>query len=558
MRIRGGGGILVALWLVTSLSCFSQGVLLYLHEEPLSFSHPILQQGSTVLIPLGEFCRFIGLEFSYADNEVVLRGSGFRQAFDVATFSIQNEIIYADLNWMMARIGGEIHQIGGGIYLKCSRPHVSAIDASSSEVTVRLSGFSSHELSTSQQGLSEVVRIFWPNTELELAAQLIRVGESDIQAVRMLGTATGVELSMTLEAGTILSTVQLETDEFYTLTFRVSSMATTESIIETEAGIVVHEWENSALQHELRYLFIESWRDRFRLRPTVPAAGYPTTASLQTVLHDASAVVAISLDCSSEPATTECLVMKGIPYQISETPSEVLAIDLFGRWAAFSSLCSVRVKHAGQWIEVDGVSRPLIYGEVVMYAPGYAQNIARGILGSFTAIKIRDNRVVSVYQGSFVPEDPSAILLVASGEARVRLADIHLGDPIEVDCQFAHADGTYPYAVSSGPQIMRDGALLSDDNLPAGTSFPPGGTVLASDWQGGLYVLAYEGGSVSSSEADSILMDILHSLPTVLKDVVLLSSCGESGIAYAAGDGSFQLGSHEPIRLALSLIPLAP
>ena len=106
---------------------------------------------------------------------------------------------------------------------------------------------------------------------------------------------------------------------------------------------------------------------------------------------------------------------------------------------------------------------------------------------------------------------------------------------------------------------MGDGAVtLSNDQVDE-ISGLPGGTVLACDWQGGLYLLAFEGQEPDTPEQPLwSLIDMLHSLPTALKDVVLLSSCGRNAIAYSSTSGTFQLGSQDPIRLALSLIPLTP
>jgi len=557
MRNRGVGGVLVALWVVVSIPCFAQGVLLYLDEEPLSFSHPIIQQGPSVLVPLEEFCCQAGLELTLADDDVVLRGSGIRQRFDVTSFFAQDGILYVPLEEILDWIAAEIHQVGGATYLVSQPPQVVDIAASSAEVTVRFTGFACYALSVAQQAASQIVTVSWPHTQLGVAAQLIRVGESDIQSARLAASATGTELLLSLETGTILSTAQLETDEYYSVTFRVAESSTSESVIELGNGMAIHEWETAS--ESLMYVYVEAWRDRFRLRPAVPASGYQSTASLQSVLQDTSAIAALSLDCPGNVAAPDCLIMNGIPYLVSDTPSEVLAMDLFGRWSAFSSLCTVQVKHAGQLVAVEGVGRPLGYGEVVVYPPGYGLEIARGIPGSFAAIKIRDNRVVSVYQGPFVPEDPSALLVVASGEAKSRFANIRLGDAIEVVCRFVHADGTYPYAVSAGPQVLGNGVLLAENDVAMESSYPRSGTVLACDWQGGLYLLAYRGRPDSdSSQSELNLEGILYTLPTALKDAVLLSSCTESGLAYATGSGVFQLGSQQPIQLALCLTPLTP
>ena len=558
MSSRGVGGVLAVLWVATSIAVFAQSGLLYLNEEPLSLIHPMIQQGASLLVPLEEFCPIIGLEMSHAEGLIILRGSGFRQAFDPATFPSHNRIAYVSLDWMLEGVHGEMHQVGGDVYLRTERPQIVDVEASAKQVTVRLTSFTYHELLSSQQGLSEVLRITWPHSELGMGAQLIRIGESDIQAVRMVSSAKGVEMSITIEPGTILATEQLETDEFYSITLSVVDTASVESIIHVGEGMAVHEWENADNEQVVNYVYVEAWRDRFRLLPTVPNEGYQSTATLQTMLREASAVATISLDCPREPTITECLIMDGIPYLVPDTPSEVLAIDLFGRWSMFSSLCSVNAKHEGQLIDVDGVNRPLVYGEVVVYSAGYAGEIARGIPGSFSVIKIRDDRAVSVYQGPFVPEDASAILLVASGEARARLMAIQLGDPIDVVCQFLHAVGTYPHAVTAGPQVMRDGILSASANPFEEMSQITSGTVLACDWHGGLYLLIFEGGAPNDAEEAWSLTDILYSLPTLIKDAVLLSSCSRGSLAYVRGDGTFQLGPQDPIRLALSLIPLTP
>ena len=556
---RRVGGVLIVLWLAISIVGVAQSGLLYLNEEPLSLVHPIIQQGESILVPLEEFCPFIGLEISSSEGQTVLRGAGFRQAFDEELFYVQDDIAYVSLNWVLGLLGGEIHRVGGDIYIRTRRTEVVDVEVSPSQLIVRLTGFSPYEITVSTQGLSEVLLLHWPHSLLGVEAQLIRVGESDIQQVRVVGSSAGVKLSIALEPGTILATEQLETDDFYSLTLRVAEEAYRESIIELSDQIAVHEWADAAGERSVDYVYVESWRDRFRLTPTVSASGYQATTSLDAILNDNSAVLAISADCSWDPSSTECLVMSGIPYLVPDAPTEVLAIDLFGRWKMFSSLCAIDIKHAGQLIAVDGVNRPLAYGEVVAYAPGHVGSIARGIPGSFTVIKIRENRVVSVYQGPFAPEDSSAILVVASGEARAKLSLIQLGDPIELCCQFPQAEGTYPHAVAAGPQMICDGAVtLSDDQRDEVSDFL-GGTVLACDWQGGLYLLAFAGQDNSDPDQNSwSLLDTLYSLPTSIKDAVLLSSCEQNAIAYSSTSGTFQLGSQDPIRLALSLIPIAP
>jgi len=389
MRNRGVGGILAVLCIAMSMGVLAQSGLLYLNEEPLSLVQPCIEHGTTMLVPLEEFGQLIGLDVSYAEGRVIVRGDVIRQALDDDQISDEEGILYVDLDWILTWVNGDIHRLGGDVYVRTDRPAVVEIDASADQVTVRLSGFSSHEMAVNPQGLSEILLIHWPHALLGIDAQLIRVGESDIREVRLVGANGGVTLTIVLEPGTLLATEQLETDDAYSLTLRVSKSVSHESIIDVNEGVTVHEWVDPSNGELVDYVYVEAWRDRFRLAPTVSSAGFQNSASLESNLLENAAMSAISIDCRSEIASAECLMMNGVPYLIPDTPSEVLAIDLFGRWTVFSSLCKVDIKHSGQLIAVDGINRPLAYGEVVVYASGYSGSIAQSIPGSFIAVKIR-------------------------------------------------------------------------------------------------------------------------------------------------------------------------
>jgi len=559
MSNRGGGGILAILCLAISIAGFAQSGLLYLNEEPLSFAQPVLEEGTTLLVPLEEFAPLVGLAVSRDAGRIIVRGDGFLQALDTSDVFVQEETIYVALDWILSRIESELHWLGGDAYIQTQRPEALEIDASSERVTLRFTGFCAHVMDRSLQGRSEMVRLRWPHSLLGFDAQLIRVGEADIQEVRLVSSDNGIELTVLLEPGTALAFNELETDTSYSLELRVATTPSHRSVVEVGDGVSVQEWSDVDNGRFIDYVYVESWRDRFRLAPTASAAGFQATDSLEANLKANRAVVAVSLDCPSESLSSRCLVMNGLPYAVPDTPSSVLAMDLFGRWTTFSSRCAVGIKHAGQIIEVEGVNRPLDYGEVALYSPGYCGSIAQGIPGSFLALKIREKRIVSVYQGPFVPADASATLVVASGEAKARLSLIRLGDPVDVICQFTHANGTYPHAVSAGPLVIENGlAVLSEDQIGE-LQQSQGGAALACDWHGGLYFLSFSGGSGSDLDGEPWgLMTVATSLPTTLKDMLLLSSCRRQALAYAGSTGTFQLGPQDPIQLALSLIPVAP
>lgn len=552
MSSRGVGVVLVVLWL--AIAGLAQNQTFYLNDEPLSLIYPIIRQESSILVPLEEFGSLVGVEVSNVNGLILVRGAGFRQRFDESQFFVQDGTTYASLDWILELVDGKRRLVGGDIYIQTRLSEMVDVNASADQVTVRLTGFTPHMLTVSRHGLSETLHIHWPQSRLAVDPRLIRIGESNIQQVRIVDD-DGVKLSIMLEPGTIIASQQLEADNFYALTFLVADTASHESIIILDDGIAVHE--RSSASQSLSFVYVQSWRDRFRLTPTVPATGFPTAAGLDDILHDNGAAVAISIDYAGSQSAFEFLIMDGVPHLVPDKPLEMLAIDLFGRWTVFSSQCSVGIKHSGRVIAADGVNRRLAYGEIVAYTPGYTGSIARGIPGTFAVVRVRDGRVVSIYRGPFVPADSSALLVVASGEAKERLSQVRLGDPVELVHQFLHADGAFLHAVSAGPVILANGTVtLTGDEL-AGVSALPSGSVLASDWQGGLYLLTFETHD-DADNGDWCLVQALHSLPTPLKDAVLLSSYRQNALAYSSASGIFQLGCRHPIRLALSLVPRTP
>ncbi len=550
---RGVGGLLVILWMICSTAAVAQTGLLYLDEEPISLEEPIVVEGSTTLVPLLSFAAQVGIEVRSLDGEIVLRGAGFRTAFDEATFPVIDGVAYASLDWMLGLVDGECHRVGGNLYLEIPQARILDVEATPTSITLRLDRYSGYTMTRVEQALSDTLELSWPNCSLGVAGQSIRIGESGIQEVRIAASGNGASVLIRFEAGTKLSIEEAETRASFVLCLAKSDRASTESTIHLTDEMCVVERQTGDGDTLVDFVYVESWRDELRIEPIVSATGYWAADALGSILLEHAATAAVSAYVEQAPT---CLIVDGIPYAVPDTPTQVLALDLFGRWATFSSSCQVTLKHAGRMINVDGVNRPIAYGEVVSYAPGYEGDIARGIPGTFLAIKVRENRVVSVYEGPFVPADASALVVVASGDAKARLSLIELGDPIQIVCQFAQAGGgTYRHAVTCGPRLMTDGRDVTDGSEAAEVT---SGAILACDWQGGLYLLTFAAGSASSNDATWSILGVLADLPTVVKDAVLLSSSVAPALAYASDTGAFMQGDRGDIYLALGLIPIAP
>jgi hypothetical protein len=558
MAGRGVWGGLVILWMTFSVGVLAQTGLLYLNEEPVSLPNPVIQQGAAILVPFVEFASRLGLDVTESDERFMVRGAGFRQFVGRESLLVKEGVAYIGLDQVVELVGGVVHRLGGNVYVETPRSEFLDVDATSTQITVRLSQYTSYASISTEQPLSDVVLITWPNCTLGIDAQLIRVGESGIQEVRLVGTRTAVELSIRLEPGTTLATEEQEADDAYAVTFRVAETGFHQSVIELDSDVTVHEWTSADASRAVDFLHVEFWRDRFRLTPMIPTSGDSSADTLESILEAHDAIAAVSVEYAGEDSEPDCLIIDAIPYRIPETPARILAVDLFGRWTSFSSQCAVSLKHNGRMISVDGVDRPLSYGEIVAYAPGYQGTIARGIPGTFTAIKIRSKRVVSVYQGPFVPQDATAIVVVASGEAKALLSLVQLGDPMDIVCTFLNKEGTYLHAVSSGPMLVQDGARsLSDEEFDA-LSALSGGTVLACDWQGGLYLLTFQSLPSEQHEEGWNVLDALAKVPTVIKDAILLSPHAERSLAYKTASGTFLLGDDLLSGLAFGLVPIAP
>ena len=557
MGNRGGWGLLIILGLAISTTVMGQSGLLYLNGEPLSLEGEILQQDGELQLPLVEFGLRLGLGIDVDEGWVTVRGMRQRLSLEASTLLTRDDRLYAELEWLLSFVDGSLHQVGGDTYVETRPARLMGIDVSSHAIVLRWSGFTQHESSISKHALSDVLYVHWPHARLEIDSHVVRVGESDIQEVRLTESSDGVQLTIALEAGTALATHQVDAESAYVLTLTVADSATTESVIRLQSDWAVHEWRSESSERAMQAIYVSSWRARYRLSPSVPTENLVQPAPLENLQASCGGVAAVSLRCPSDPAG--CLVIDGIPYAIPQTPEHVLGVDIFGRWNVFSSLCTTSLKHAGRALSVEGVNRPLAYGEVVVYSPGYSGDVARGVPGSFTALKIREDRVVSVYHGPFVPEDPSAILVVASGEAKARLSLIQLGDPIELICDFVHAASSYSQAVSTGPLLIADGLIQAVDTLGPDSEILHGGTLLASDWQGGLYFLAFSSDETAAEPWRlSDVVSVLDTLPTSLKDAVLLSACPQASLSYTTDAGTYLLGARTPYSLALSLIPLAP
>jgi hypothetical protein len=550
------GGIAVCVLSIASWSAFAVSV--YVNDALPALTHPILAEGGSILVPIEGFGLAIGIETTIDNARLVLRWCGGWRGLSADRYAVRDGIPYATLEWMVGLIGGEIHRVGETWYVETATATLEGVEATAERVVFRFDGFVPIAISESDDGTELLVTIHHCRSEVQ--PRLIVLGEGGVESVRLpSGTPNRVDVWITLQDGTAVRTQTYESLGFYSFCLETADRPAMETIIQIGEGLALHESTTVVSTETVcaDWLYVEAWRDRYRLAPTFPSTGFETLASIEELADSSNAVAAVNLGCSRLPLPVDLLTINGTPYVDDGETHDGLGLDLFGRWTYFSGEAFIYAKHGGGRIPIDDVNCALQYGEVIAYPPGYVGTIARGVPGSFTVVKVRSDRVVSVSEGPFVTADPTATLLVASGEAKARLSLVQLGDALSLECGIGPERVSFSHAFSASP-------VLVDSGIPAvipesSSQDPPSGwVVLATDWHGGLTLLSFVRETGSEGEILGDLILFLTSMSVPIRDAIVLSRCGENTLIVRDPSSVYRLGSGDLYALALCLVPLSP
>ena len=558
MKRGVGGEIAVCLLFVVSWSVCVVAVSVYVNDALLVLSHPILAEGGSILVPIEGFGLTVGIETTIDDDRLALRWSEGRRALDADRYVVRNGIPYATLEWMVGLVGGEIHRVGETWYVETTASVLEDVEATGERVVLRFDGFVPMTISGSDDGTELLLTIYHCRSEVQ--PRLIVLGGQGVESVRLpSGSPSCVNVWITLQDGATVCTQTYESPGFYSFCLETADRPETETIIQIGEGLILHELTSVVSTDRVcaDWLYVEAWRDRYRLTPVFPSTGFETLASIEGLAGPSNAVAAVNLGCSRTSLPIDLLIIDGIPYVADGETRDGLGLDLFGWWTYFSADASIFAKHGGGRIPIDDVSRPLLYGEVIAYPPGYVGTIARGVPGSFRVVKVRGHRVVSVYEGPFVAADRTAMLLVASGEAKARLSLVRLGDALSLECGIGPEEASFSHAFSAGPVLVDSGipAAVPD---PSSLDLPSGWAVLATDWHGGLILLSFVRETGSEAEILGDLISLLSSMPVPIRDAIVLSRCCENALVVRDSSSFYRLGSGDLYALALCLVPLSP
>jgi hypothetical protein len=552
--MRGGlcGAAAVLCVLLFAFPVCGEEKVLFVNGEPPLLALPAVAEGERVLVPLEEFGLQIGVEaaFGAGTEGITLRWSDGRGDFLASRFPLLGGERYADLDWLVSLVGGTVHRIGDAIYVETHVPSLIDFESTENHVVLRFSGFAPDELVADAENL---LHLRFHHSRLSVSPRSVVFAVGPMAQVDLISrTPNACDLVVTLREAGPLEVRRFEAPGFYSVSIRIGADAIRETVTQIGTGLALHETETvlSAGQARINFLYVERWRNLYRLRPTPCVSDVGGVATLERMGRTYAATAAIGAG-----SYVGLLVVDGLPVGVGSGGGDGLSIDLFGRLTFFETNVSLALRVEGTTIPIDDVNRPITYGEVVGYSPGYGGQIARGVPGSFVVVKLREDRVVSIYEGAFVLADPTAVLIVASGEAKARLSLVALGDRAAFECANELKEEAIVSAVSLRSILIRDGRNVDasgGEDLDAPTAW----NVLGTDWHGGLILLSLPRGAGSAGATREDVMAFLGGLAVPVRDAVALEGDRGSSLLYHDANSYHVLGNGEHIAVALCLVPI--
>jgi len=566
MRSGWSGGIGVVCLLALAFVLSGGEVPLYINGDPVFLAHPVLQENGHFLVPLSELGLLLGIEVSSIDKEglISLRWGGGRQCFSSDYFPCQAGLCYISLDELTTLVGASVHTIGEEIYIEAEPGSLTFLEARADGVTARFDTFVPYE--ALEMG-PETFHLRFYHCSLSTAPRQIALGEGPVTSVRLSAPARGrADLVIEVLSDSLPQIKRLEIPGFYSVSLAFDQQPHTETQVELLPHITYYEIETDLGEGPvaIEYLYVEGWREHYRLTPAVSENGVGTLASLSQMArtHGAHAAINANFFDTATHNPIGLLIVNGVVQSSNYERRAALGIDLFGRLTFFSPIVSLYLRLGEKKIPIDDVNRPIKSGELIVYTEGYAGEITRGATRSFRIVKVRADRVVAVQDSPYVPEASATTLLVGSGIARDRLATATLGDAVSIEYTLDQGDLLITDAVSAGPLLIRDGTAVLD---PEAESFKldsylvnglAARSVLATDWYGGLILLAVVKDKESVGADFENLLSVLDSLPVPVKDAIAFDGGHSSSLVIKDGVTYRELSSGGKVAAGLLLVPI--
>ncbi len=561
--MRGGAVLGFALLLFTALSV--QGaVQLYLNGEALNLSHPTFTRGGELFVPLREFGLWLGAEVASTGGNVRIRWAGGEKTLPPSSLINKDGIYYIGLTNLAALVEAQVHPLGDDIYVESQPVPLNSLEWKPERVTARFSAFVPYIVNTPADG---VFRITFYHTTLATAPLEVTVTGGPVRGVSLApGKLNTAVLTVSTVSGSIPASKRFTTPGFYSVSLSFDHRTRSESQTEISPYVTYHEvtTDLGAGPVEIRYLYIEDWSSHFRIVPAVPTTGVGTLADLTDLARAHRAIAAINANfydtTTNDPVGL--LIVDGTVLSSNYQRRAALGIDLFGRLTFFNPQVKLYLRTQEGKIPIDDVNRPIKGDEIVAFTPGYAGPVKAGItVHSFRIVKVKNDRVVSIDTAPYIAPDRTATLIVGSDKARARLAELSIGDEVNLEYNLDQGDILITEAVSAGPLLVRNGkdvlnpekeSFSVDSYLVRGRAAR---SLLATDWLGGLILLVVVKDETSVGANFQDLLSILHGLPEPVKNAIAFDGGHSSSLVFKDGSVYREVSNGGKVAVGLLLVP---
>jgi len=559
--------LVLAVFILATAVCVRGGeTSLYVDGESVVLSHPIVQREGEAFVPLRELGLHLGIEAALVEEEhsIAIRSADGDHFFPVDHFPLHNSVYYISLSELLSIASARMHVLGSEIYIESDAPYLTGIDASADRVSVRFDGFVPYEMLSSDNGSLHLR--FYHCTMATTPHQVTVTGGSVSSVALTVSGPRSADLIITLSQESLPQIKRFTADGFYSVSLTFDHQPSTETEETISPYITYHEITTDIGDGpvKVKYLYIDEWRDHYKLVPAISENALGTLSSLGDIARSYAAAAAINANFYDTATNIPIglLIINGQALSSNYERRAALGIDLFGRLSFFSPQVSLFLRTQSTKIDIDDVDRPIKSGELIMYTAGYSGPLSHGFVDSFRVVKIRGNRVTSVQDGPYVIVDPDVDLLVACGSARSRIGSLGVGDEVNLEYTLDQGDLLITDAVSAGPLLYLDGnevlnpqeeSFKVDSYLVSGRAAR---SLLATDWYGGLLLLTVVKNTESVGTDFAGLLDLLGKLPVKVKNAIAFDGGHSSSLVFKDGPIYREISSGGKVAVGLLLVPI--
>lgn len=307
---------------------------------------------------------------------------------------------------------------------------------------------------------------------------------------------------------------------------------------------------------EIGYLKISQYSTHYSLAVAIPKGGIGTLETLEQMVRTNFALAGINANFFDKDSKMPIglLIKSGVVLSTNYGRRAALYIDLFGEISFANPRVSLLLKTKEALLKIDDVNRPPRGNGLFLYTPDYALPIRAG---AAKIAKIRDDRIVSIFESGLLIPDRKSTFVLAAGSARARLSGLTRGDFAKVIHILDPPNYLVREAISAGPMLIRNCQIVLD---PQSEGFEPeflfsraarSAIALMPDGDLILLVALKHKGSAGMNLFE--LARFLRQLGA--QDAMALDGGGSSAIAFRQGFNLRNIGGTRRIAAALVLFP---